>query len=636
MRVLEAIGRFIDEQIFERIRLHGFTFVRDALVVLCAYTLAEAVRFDGPIPARDVEMLFHALPAIALIHAVFSYIFGIHRRLWQYVGIRDVRALIHASMLSVLVVGVLDAVLPGERPVPLAVVPMGGALALLGLVAARLWRDLLRFKTRGSGEWERILIVGAGQAGRVVVTDLLDNPHLRQLPIGFVDDDPRKRQMKIHGVPVLGTMERLRDIIRDQHVDIVGVAIPSATSHQLDKILAMVQDTSARIMILPSHLEVMSGNQAMRLRNINLDDLLEREPVAVLEDPVVRDSISGRNVLVTGARGSIGFELCKQILRLNPASVLALDNNETGLFYLQRELRSEVNAGLLMPILADVTELSKLSQVFQRYRPDVVFHAAAYKHVPMLEDYPEEAVWVNVVGTLNLCRMATDFGCERFVFVSTDKAVDPVNVLGFSKRIGELIVRAHSAQSSDLAETIFCSVRFGNVVGSRGSALPEFVHQIDAGGPVTITHPDVERYFMTIAEAVSLVIRAGAEAQGGELFMLDMGQPIKIADLVKRIIRLRGLRIGKDIELRYTGLRPGEKLTEELVFPDEQVRPTSYEGILCVEDDVKPSLLELDSSIAVLVNAASQNDPVVLRDFLSRAARGERVSRKGRLSSTAG
>lgn len=321
-------------------------------------------------------------------------------------------------------------------------------------------------------------------------------------------------------------------------------------------------------------------------------------------------------------------QVARQILRLNPVCVLALDNNETGLFYLQRELRNEPNGALVKPVLADVTESSKLAQIFQRYRPDVVFHAAAYKHVPMLEAFPEEAVYVNVMGTMNLCRLAAEHGVERFVFISTDKAVQPVNVLGFSKRIGELVVRAYQG-----SRTIFCSVRFGNVVGSRGSALPEFVRQIDAGGPVSVTHPDVERYFMTIAEAVSLVIRAGADARGGELYMLDMGKPIKIADLVKRIIRLRGLRIGKDIELTYTGLRPGEKLTEELVFEAEQVTPTDNAAIFRVEDAVRPDLRQLQSSVAALVETAGRDDSSALHVLLAKAARGEPLTRKSHLTS---
>lgn len=620
----QNVLQFLDEEILERFRLHGITFVRDGIVVAVAYILAESVRFDGPIPVADFQQLLFALPAVLFIHLFFIWIFGIHRRLWQYAGIRDVRAVLHACILAALAVAVLDLAVPDWRPLPFFVVPMGSALALLGLAAVRVWRELIRIRVRTDAGWERVLVVGAGQAGQLVVADLLSNPEWRQYPVAILDDDPRAEKMRVRGVPVIGTVERLPDLVRDERIDIIAIAIPSASSAELERILALAQETAARIQVLPSHAEVMAGRAPMRLRDLNLDDLLDRDPSAVLDDPIVQRAIGDRVILVTGARGSIGFEICRQVLRLNPVCVLALDNNETGLFYLQRELRNEPNGALVKPVLADITDPAKLAQIFERYRPDIVFHAAAYKHVPMLEAYPEEAIAVNVNGTLNLCRLAEEHGCERFVFVSTDKAVQPVNVLGFSKRIGELVTRAHAG-----TDTAFCCVRFGNVVGSRGSALPEFVRQIDAGGTVTITHPDVERYFMTISEAVSLVIRAGAEAVGGELFMLDMGQPLKIADLVKRIIRLRGLRVGKDVEIVYTGLRPGEKLTEELVFPAEQVHATSSDAIFRVEDPVSPNLDDLEASITVLTKAAQREDTETLHALLARAANGENLALKG-------
>lgn len=622
-----ATTQFIDRQIFERVRLHGLTFARDATVVAVAFTLAEVMRFDGPVPAGDAGRLAAFLPFVVFVYGFFTWRFGIHRRLWEYAGMRDAGALTQACVISAFVLALVDLVAPHPRPLPLTVVPMGSALALIGLIAVRKWRDLIHVRLVTDGERERVLIVGAGEAGRHVVADLLRNPGWRKQPIAFLDDDTRKRRMRIHGVPVLGGIERLPEAVVEHKIDIIAVAVPSGPSSVVDRILDLAQGTEARIQILPSQGEVMAGKEPLRLRDFNLDDLLDRDPSTVLDDPMVQQSISGRVVLVTGARGSIGFELCRQILRLNPVRVLALDNNETGLFYLQRELRNEPNGGLLEPILADITEYQKLNQIFKRYRPDIVFHSAAYKHVPMLESYPEEAIYVNVMGSANVCRLAAEHECERFVFVSTDKAVQPANVLGYSKRIGELVVGAYRN-----SRTVFCSVRFGNVVGSRGSALPEFVRQIDDGGPVTITHPDVERYFMTISEAVSLVIRAGADARGGELFMLDMGKPIKIADIVKRIIRVRGLRVGKDIEVIYTGLRPGEKMTEELVFDAEQVTPTDNPGIFCVEDSVRPDLSQLVESIAYLSDATHRDDPRALSALLSKAASGERLCRSSHLT----
>jgi FlaA1/EpsC-like NDP-sugar epimerase len=379
--------------------------------------------------------------------------------------------------------------------------------------------------------------------------------------------------------------------------------------------------TDARIQILPSHAEVLAGRtSSMQLHDINLNNLLDRIPSSEgLQNTLVRETIEDRVVLVTGAAGSIGSEICRQLIALGPKQVVALDNNETGLFHLHRELSAMPHGEILKPVLTSVTAEPKVRQVFARYQPDVVFHAAAYKHVPILQDHVDEAVFVNVKGTLNVCKYALDYGCERFLFVSTDKAVDPVNALGFSKRIGELLARAHQ----DGGGTIFCSVRFGNVIGSRGSALPEFVRQIDEGGPVTVTHPDVERYFMTIPEAVSLMIQAGALATGGELFMLDMGKPVKIGDLVKRLIRLRGLRVGHDIAIEYTGLRPGEKLTEELVFADERASSTAISSIYVVKDDTAPDLKDLEQRVALLVEIATHDDPEAIAAALAKTARGQ-------------
>jgi FlaA1/EpsC-like NDP-sugar epimerase len=506
---------------------------------------------------------------------------------------------------------------------PISVVPAGGVFALAGLICVRLWPRLTRTRQAAQDDWSRVAIIGAGQAGQLVAADLLGNSQWREHPVCFLDDDPRKRKGRIHGIPVVGTIDDLPEVARWHRIDIVGVAIPSATSQQLDRILSVALRTDARIQILPSRADVLAGKGAMRLRDINLNDLLNRVPASVsLEETPALATLSDRTILVSGGAGSIGSELCRQLLRLNPARVVALDNNETGLFYLQQEVGTQRNGHLLVPVLGDITDSDKVERIFQRHHPDIVFHAAAYKHVPMLEAHPDEAVYVNVQGTFNLCSAAVHHACERFVFVSTDKAVHPVNVLGFSKRIGEMIVRAHGNGG-----TIFCSVRFGNVVGSRGSALPEFIRQIDAGGPVTVTHPDVERYFMTIPEAVSLVIQAGAFADGGELFMLDMGQPIKIADLVQRIIRLRGLRVGKDIEIVYTGLRPGEKLTEDLMFEAEHASPTPNPTILAVADDTPAGRRDLEREIGILLDVAAREEPGTVRKVLADIAAGRLTTR---------
>jgi FlaA1/EpsC-like NDP-sugar epimerase len=600
-----------------RIRLHGATFLMDALVIIMAYVAADAMRFDGQIPGQYTYRLALTLPFIILIYWASSYLFGLHRRVWKYAGMNDLRAVIYSTAVSFILIFFLDVALRHDHFCPLSVVMIGAIFTFCGLVAVRVGPLMLRSGIASAGDSGRVLIVGAGQAGHLVVRDLLSRPQSRERVIGYVDDDARLHGMRIHGVPVLGRTNDLPYIVNRYSIDIIAIAIPSASIRELDHILELSQATDARIQILPSQAEVLSGrSSALRLRDIDLDSLLDRIPsTEVLQGDAIRSSVRDRVVLVTGGAGSIGSELCRQLVTLGPAKVIALDNNETGLFHLMNELATGPGEELLIPVLASITDDGKLGRVFKRYRPDIVFHAAAYKHVPMLEEHADEAVAVNVVGTLNVCRWVVRSRCQRFVFISTDKAVHPVNALGYSKRIGELLTRAYQH-----AGPIFCSVRFGNVIGSRGSALPEFVRQIDAGGPVTVTHPDAQRFFMTIPEAVSLVIQAATLAKGGELFMLDMGEPIKIGDLVKRLIRWRGLRVGKDIEVIYTGLRPGEKLTEELVFDVEGTKATAIPSVRVVQDTTVPNLNDLEGSIAVLAQLASDGEEEILSSTLESAA----------------
>jgi FlaA1/EpsC-like NDP-sugar epimerase len=599
-----------------RIRLHGAAFLVDALVIIMAYAAADAMRFDGQIPTQYSHRLALTLPFIILIYWVSTYFFGLHRRVWKYAGMNDLRAVINSSAVPFVVIFVLDVAPRHDHFCPLSVVMIGAIFSFCGMVAVRVGPRMLQSGVAGAGDSGRVLIVGAGQAGHLVARDLTGRPQSHEQVVGYVDDDARLHGMQIHGVPVLGRTNDLPYIVKRYDIDIIAIAIPSASIRELDHILELAQATDARIQILPSQAEVLSGrSSSLRLRDIDLDSLLDRIPsTEVLQGDVISSSVRDRVVLVTGGAGSIGSELCRQLVTLGPAKVIVLDNNETGLFHLMNEL-STGDEGLLIPVLASITDDRKLGRVFKRYSPDIVFHAAAYKHVPMLEEHTDEAVAVNVVGTLNVCQWAVRSRCQRFVFISTDKAVHPVNALGYSKRIGELLTRSHQHSGP-----IFCSVRFGNVIGSRGSALPEFVRQIDAGGPVTVTHPDAERFFMTIPEAVSLVIQAATLAKGGELFMLDMGEPIKIGDLVKRLIRWRGLRVGKDIEVIYTGLRPGEKLTEELVFEVEGTNATVIPSVRVVQDTTVPDLSDLEGAIAVLIEMVADGDEEILLSALESVA----------------
>jgi FlaA1/EpsC-like NDP-sugar epimerase len=623
--VVSEFIQWFDLVILERIRLHALTFLRDALVVVVAFGLAEAARFDGHVKLADRNAFVRFLPVVLAAYMVALYVTGVHRRIWLYANSRDTRAMVDAAVLAVIVIGTADFVDPDSRPLPFSVVIVGTVFALIGLLGVRRARSMRKSRKRG-GDVIKVLIVGAGQGGQIVAAELNDNPDWNQAAVGFLDDDSRKQRRRIQDVPVLGTVDSLPEVVRKLDIDTVAVAIPSLDPRELSHILSLAQETTARIQILSSPADVLHGEAPLRLRDINLDDLLDRVPSIIsAEDERLARVLSNRVVLVTGAAGSIGSELCRQIVRFGPALLLALDNNESGLFALERELTAQATGGV-RPVLGDITNAEKLFRLFETHDPDLVFHAAAYKHVPMLEMHPEEAAGVNVIGTLNLCKAALNTGVGRFVFVSTDKAVDPVNVLGHSKRIGEMIVRGHHGQ-----DTVFCGVRFGNVMGSRGSALPEFIRQIDEGGPVTVTHPDVERYFMTIPEAVSLVIQAGAMASGGEMFMLDMGQPIRIVDLVRRIIRLRGLRIGRDIEIVYTGLRPGEKLTESLLFSAEASLPTDHPTIYVVSDLACPLLAQLEQDIALLWHAVAEGRSDVVRAMLEDIAlggdEGEHVAR---------
>ena len=462
--------------------------------------------------------------------------------------------------------------------------------------------------------------MGAGQGGDHIARDLLTNPQRHQEPVGFVDDDPLKRRRRIHNLPVLGSVDGLVDLVTLERIDIIGIAIPSASAAELERILRLAQETNARIQVLPPTGEMTESETPLQFRDINLNDLLIRSPSTNLASAgILSVTIKGQVILVTGAAGSIGSELCRQLATFELKMLIAVDNNESGLFDLGKDLAKVCDPARFILVLGDVTDVNKLASIFNKFRPSMVFHAAAFKHVPRLEDFPEEALSVNVQGTLNMCQLAAESGCARFVFVSTDKAVHPVNALGYSKRLGELVARVH-----DGFGCVFCSVRFGNVVGSRGSALPEFVRQIDAGGPVRVTHPDVERYFMTIAEAANLVIEAGTIAKGGEIFMLDMGDPVKIAELAKRIIRMRGLRVGPDIEIVFTGLRPGEKLTEDLLFQGERIRPTQNPSIVAVDEHSRTDMDkdQLQAQVDELHLIAANGDPDALRAALRQAANG--------------
>jgi FlaA1/EpsC-like NDP-sugar epimerase len=562
---------------------------------------------------------------IVAVYGVMSYAFGLHRRMWRYASLPDALAIGATVAATTAVFSLIDlAVQEQMRPYWLSTVPSGAVLACLLLVTVKLWPRLTR-TVRGTAMpatahgAPRVLIVGAGEAGTLLARDFQTSNAAEGHVVAFVDDDPAKTFMRLGGVPVLGTRHDIPRLVGEHEIDLVAIAIPSSARNELDELLALCQRSGARVRIVPSLSEMATHpHDQLALRDLDIADLLGREEVRLDVEACSR-YVEGKVVLVTGAAGSIGSELCRQLVHLRPSRLVLLDTNETGLFDLEAELHGLRASCELSVCMADIRDEQRVARVFAQYAPNVVFHAAAYKHVPLLQSHPAEAVKANVQGTAVLCRAAHDSGVERFVFISSDKAVAAANNLGYSKRIGELLVRAFSQNS----QTVFCAVRFGNVVGSRGSVVPTFARQIAEGGPVTVTHPEVTRFFMSIPEAACLVIQAAANAHSGSIFMLDMGQPVPIVSLAEKMIRMRGLRVGEDIKIVYTGLRPGEKMHEELTTDLEDTLHTGHSKILEVVDPRFVSREGMEAAVRLLVSLSRDAGDADVSEALRRVSQGE-------------
>jgi FlaA1/EpsC-like NDP-sugar epimerase len=463
-----------------------------------------------------------------------------------------------------------------------------------------------------TGKTTRVMIIGAGQAGAALAARFLLNNRQGYRVVAFIDDDRSKGYRRIHGIPILGASQDIPKIAEAQQVDLIAIAIPSANAARIGHIIALCQQTSASIKILQGLDEMLGGQpESTFLRAVDVADLLGRE-VVPLQTAEAHEMLRDTLVLVTGAAGSIGSELCRQLLNYAPARVLALDTNETGLFEFAENLHGHPHAERLHLRIGDITDTASMEQLFATERPQFVFHAAAYKHVPLLESHPDQALRTNVLGTYHLARLARQYQVGCFVFISSDKAADPVNVLGASKRLGELVVQALAQEGTGV--TRFCGVRFGNVIGSRGSVVPTFLKQIERKGPVTITDEASTRYFMTIPEACGLVILTSTMADSGGMFLLDMGEPVRIADLAVKMIRLRGLRVGQDIPIVYTGLRPGERLHEVLTAAGEELLPTRYPKILQIGSDGKtPTFSSIEEWVEELGQRLRQDANEALR-----------------------
>ncbi len=556
--------------------------VADALLIAAAWLLAFQLRFDFNVPPTFADALLATTVLVVAIKLAVFVAFGFYNRWWRYVSTKDM----WRAALGVLVASALAALAvyfgdPFERRLPRGVVIIDFIL-LLGLVAGTRLAARTIFErpaaSRLVARGKEVIVVGAGDAGQLVIREMQRSRQLGYTPIGIVDDDPRKKNLRVHGVRVLGTIEELPHILRDNKPDELLIAIPSASGEDRQKVVEIARRAGVPVKTLPGLYELISDddNLAGRIRPVQVEDVLGREPVEV-DVAAISEYLAGETVLVTGAGGSIGSELCRQIARAGPARLVLVDQGETALFEIERELVDEREFTASIPVLADVSDRTRIRSVFERYRPGVVFHAAAYKHVPLMEANPLESVRNNVLATRVIAETAVEFEAKRFVLISTDKALNPRAVYGQCKAVCEWIVEAYG--SRDDVPTRFVAVRFGNVLGSAGSVITIFKRQIEQGGPVTITHPEMTRYFMTTPEAVSLVVQAGAIGGGGEIFVLDMGEPVGILDLARDMIRLSGKEPERDIPIDFIGVRAGEKLHEQLWGADEEVAETGHPKI---------------------------------------------------------
>jgi FlaA1/EpsC-like NDP-sugar epimerase len=599
----------------------------DLGVASFAYLLTLVLRFDGSVPDRYWSSFWRFLPVALAIHLVVNQLCGLYGPMWRYASVQEARRIVLAGGIGAsavvtasILIGLTD---DGLRALPLSVTTFGAVLTLLGSGAARFQSRLLTGK-RPPDDAERrsVLIVGAGSAGSMILKDLLRSPSFGLHPLGLIDDDRRKVGRRLHGVPVVGTRMAIPRLVKDLEADVVLLAIPSATSELVREVAALCEVAHVTLKVLPGVHETVGGTVSARdIRDLRIEDLLGRQQVET-DLEAVEAILRGRRVLVTGAGGSIGSEIVRQVASFEPSSLILLDHDETHLHDAAMSL-DEFRADLsqadgvvdlvkaemrVETVLADIRDRERVFGVFVKHQPDIVFHAAAHKHVPVLELHPGEALATNVLGTANLADAAVANGVGHFVLISTDKAINPVSVMGTSKWMAEQVVR--SLQNDD---SVLCAVRFGNVLGSRGSVIPTFFRQIARGGPVTVTDPHMTRYFMSVQEAVQLVLQAAALSTGGEVFTLDMGEPVRILDVAERLIRLSGSIPGRDVPIVITGARPGEKMVEDIVAPDEEQLPSGHPAIVVSRPPV-PDRAVVHRALAELEYLSLEASPAELAE----------------------
>ncbi|WP_127583429.1 polysaccharide biosynthesis protein [Paenibacillus koleovorans] len=576
----------------------------DAGIVALSVWLVFSFRFDFHIPQAYLHMVPIAIGIHGAVHAVCFFGYKMYQPLWRYTSMEELLLLVKTSLLTLagIIVGNAAAhiLLPDYR-LPLSLYTAVGYV-FLGMAGLRLISRFLHDympasppAAPGAGDkgsqstahtpaLGNLLIVGAGKAGLLVAREIKHSRYKFMRPVAFVDDDPAKQQLRMMGLPIIGNRHLIPEAVKRFDIAYIVIALPAASRTAVTEILEICKTTPARIKLLPSMTDILNGKIAINMiREVSVNDLLSREPVK-LPFEEIRGSLERETILVTGAGGSIGGELCRQLAAFGPRELLLLGHGENSIYSIEQELRRQFPSLPMVPIIADIQDSNRIDSVFRKHRPTVVYHAAAHKHVPLMESNPLEAIKNNVLGTRNVAEASDRYGVERFILVSSDKAVNPTSIMGATKRVAEMIVQHINASSS----TAFATVRFGNVLGSRGSVIPLFQKQIENGGPVTITHRDMVRYFMTIPEAAQLVIQASVLAQGGEVFVLDMGKPVRIYDLARDLIRLSGLEPDQDIPIVVTGIRPGEKLYEELLTEEEGLTVTKCDRILVSAPPVFP------------------------------------------------
>jgi FlaA1/EpsC-like NDP-sugar epimerase len=544
-----------------------------AVVFTLVYWFAFSVRSEFVINDQDWLILWVTLPGVVILKLIVFYYVGHCHRSWYNVSFSDLVALFHSGTLSVLIIAAVDKLFIRTIHPPAGVLLLDWALTILvlgGLRAiGRMSREELSPRLWRAG-YRKALIVGANQSGETLARHLLNDRRLKYQPIGYLDEDVTRVGSTMCGVPIWGQPAQALDIANRLGVEDMLVISGVLTGSELRKLMDGCAESHITLKVIPAYDDLLASNYSPQIRDVDINDLLRREPVELNSD-AISTLLAGRTVMVTGAGGSIGSEVCRQVLKFRPKTLLMVERSENSLFLVEQEFRALRTDAHVVPCIGDITDRARMGQIFQAHRPSIVFHAAAHKHVPMMEYNPGEAIKNNVLGTRQLAELADEHGVQEFVMISTDKAVNPTSIMGVSKQLAERFVHAFSERAS----TKFVVVRFGNVLASNGSVVPIFQEQIRRGGPITVTHPDIERFFMTIPEASQLVLQAAAMGKGGEIFVLDMGQPVRIVDLARDLVRLSGLQVD-DIEIAFTGLRPGEKLYEELYFEDEEKQPTPH------------------------------------------------------------